>query len=93
LFEQNKDWSLDRLGWVRFHDGKIRYHGYCLVDCGHAMRDLPLASRQKERLAEYTEQFYPNGLHNEGIGDEDTRITAEDWRTMTDDEFRKIFEM
>lgn len=93
VFEKNRDWSLDRLGWVRFHDGKIRYHGYCLVDCGHAMRDLPLTSRQKERLAQYAEQFYPNGLRNEGIGDEDVRITAEDWRTMTDDEFKKIFEI
>lgn len=89
LIENNKDWSLDTLGWVRFHDGKIRYSGYY----GIGMKELPFTSRQKEKLAQYTENFYPNGIYNEGNGNNHVTIKAIDWRTMSDDEFRKIFDI
>ena len=89
LIENNKDWSLDTLGWVRFHDGKIRYSGYY----GIGMKELPFTSRQKEKLAQYTENFYPNGVYNEGNGNNHNMIKAIDWRTMSDDEFRKIFDI
>lgn len=88
----NRDWHLDKMGWVRFHDGRVRYSGYSLVDTGSAMRDLPFTPRQIERLAEYTEKFYPNGIYNEGLGDKHTMITADNWRDWDDDQFRKIFE-
>ena len=87
----NRDWSLDRLGWVRFHDGGIRYSGYFLKQCGYAMRDLPFTSRQRDRLAEYAEKFYKNGLYNQGNGDSHTMITADMWRNMSEEELAEIF--
>lgn len=88
----NRDWHLDKMGWVRFHEGKVRYSGYSLVDTGSAMRDLPFTPRQRDRLAEYTEKFYPHGIYNEGLGNNHTMITADNWRDWDDDQFRKIFE-
>lgn len=93
LVENNRDWSLDRLGWVRFHDGAIRYSGYILKSCGYAMRNLPFTSRQKDRLAEYCKKFYKNGVYNNGTGDTHTMIKAEDWDNMTDEELERIFDI
>ena len=87
----NKDYQLDKMGWVRFHDGEIRYLGYDLVGCGYAMRDLPLTHKQRERLAEYTEKFHPNGVWSHRGGHD--LITSEMWRTAPDEEFRKRFEL
>lgn len=89
---ENRDWHLDKMGWVRFHDGRVRYSGYNLVSMGSAMRDLPFTQRQRDRLAEYTEKFYPNGIHNEGIGNNHTMITADMWRNETDEKLRDIFD-
>jgi len=92
VHESNKDYYLDKIGWVRFHEGKIRFLGYDIVHCGYGMRDLPFTQKQRDRLAEYTEKFYPYGVYNEGMGNSHTMITAENWREWDDDQFRKIFE-
>lgn len=89
---ENRDWHLDKMGWVRFHEGKVRYSGYNLVSMGSAMRDLPLTPRQRERLAEYTEKFYPYGIYNEGLGNTHTMITADMWSNDPDEKFRDIFD-
>ena len=89
---ENRDWHLDKMGWVRFHEGKVRYSGYNLVSMGSAMRDLPLTTRQRDRLAEYTEKFYPYGIYNEGLGNNHTMITADMWRNDPDEKFRDIFD-
>ena len=60
---------------------------------GSAMRDLPLTTRQRDRLAEYTEKFYPDGIYNEGLGDNHTMITADMWRNESDEKFRDVFDM
>ena len=92
ILDNNKDWSLDRLGWIRFHEGAIRYSGYYLVSCGYGMRDLPFTSRQKDRLAEYCKLFYPQGIYNE-VNNKSELIKESDWNNWSDDEFRKIFEL
>ena len=89
----NRDWHLDKMGWVRFHEGRVRYSGYILVDTGSAMRDLPFTPKQRDRLAEYTEKFYPDGIYNEGLGDNHAMITADMWRNESDEKFRDIFDM
>lgn len=90
---ENRDWHLDKMGWVRFHEGRVRYSGYNLVSMGSAMRDLPFTQKQRDRLAEYTEKFYPYGIHNEGLGNNHTMITADMWRNDPDEKFRDIFDM
>lgn len=90
VLESNLDWSLDRLGWVRFHEGRVRYSGYNLDIWGH--KNLPFAARQKDKLAEYCKLYYPHGVYNEGNGDKHTQITEHDWYAMDNDELEKIFE-
>ena len=92
ITSDNRDYTLDKMGWVRFHEGRVRYLGYNLVQCGYGMRDLPFTPRQRDRLAEYTEKFYPSGIYNEGNGDKHTMITAEMWRDDPDEKFREIFD-
>ena len=91
LESNNLDWSLDRLGWVRFHEGKIRYSGYFLDIHGH--KNLPFTARQKDKLAEYCKLYYPHGIYNEGIGNNHKQINEHDWYTMDNDELEKIFEV
>lgn len=89
FLDNNLDWSIDKLGWVRFHEGRVRYSGYFLDV--HGSRNLPFTARQKDKLAEYCKLYYPQGIYNEGIGNQRKQITEHDWYTMDNDELEKIF--
>lgn len=90
--DYNKDYAIDKAGWVRFHFGKIRFLGYDLVSCGYALRDKPLTKRQIDRMVEYA-KWYDGKLCTDTGGFNDTEFNPNDLYDMPEEKLRDLFEL
>jgi len=64
----NKDWELDRMGWVKFHSGKVLFCGYSVFP------PIPLTTAQKEELKKYADScggFIRCGLKEHQVSSDD----------------------
>lgn len=91
--DYNKDYAIDKAGWVRFHLGKIRFLGYDLVACGYALRDKPLTKRQIDRMVEYAERWCDGKLCTDTGGFNDTEFNPKDLYDMPEEKLRNLFEL
>lgn len=91
--DYNKDYAIDKAGWVRFHFGKIRFLGYDLVACGYALRDKPLTKRQIDRMVEYAERWCDGKLCTDTGGFNDTEFNPKDLYDMPEENLRNLFEL
>lgn len=90
--DYNKDFAIDKAGWVRFHLGKIRFLGYDLVACGYALRDKPLTKRQIDRMVEYA-KWHNDKLYSDTGGTNGTSFSPKDLYDMPEDKIRNLFEL
>ena len=80
----NRDFKLEKMGWMKFHDREISFAGYAGL-----RTTTKVTNRQKDRLVEYCKAKNYDGLYDPFS---QKHFSKSEIYSMDDDEWRDIFE-
>jgi hypothetical protein len=80
----NRDFKLEQLGWMKFHDREISFAGYSGL-----RTTAKVTNRQKDRLVEYCKAKKYDDLY---APFSKKHINKSEINSMGDDEWRDVFE-